>query len=50
MTLFIKNTVLLDVKHVYDVYEDPASRFLIVQSSISGKAITIANVYVSNDS
>lgn len=45
VAIFIKNSVLLEVQHVY---KDPSSRFLIIQGSICGKAIKIANVYAPN--
>lgn len=41
VVIFIRNTVLLDVQHVY---KDLASRFLIIQVSLQGNTITIANV------
>lgn len=44
VAIFIKNSVLLDVQHMY---KDPTSRFLITQGLICGKAITIANFLCS---
>lgn len=46
VTIFIRNNILFDVKHVY---KDCASRFVILQGEVQGRALTIANVYAPNN-
>lgn len=42
VAIFVKNSILF---YVVSTYKDPASRFIVLQGSLQGKKVTIANVY-----
>lgn len=47
MAIFVKKNMLFDVE---SIYKDPVSRFIILQGSLQGKKVMIANVYAPSDS
>ena len=47
VAIFIKRSLMFDIENVY---RDPDSRFLILQGSMQGRKLTIANVYAPNGS
>lgn len=46
VAIFIRNNILFVVKHVY---KDSASRFVILQGEVQGRALTMTNVYAPNN-